>query len=63
MPGWLSLVVTCFVYCLAGCATLPAPTVPLATPDPLGGYRFGNTTRAPDNSSSLIVVLTMSRAN
>ena len=60
VPRWLALVIACVVHWLAGCATLPAPTVPLMTPDPLGGYRFGNTARGPDNSSSLFVVLTFS---
>jgi NTE family protein len=60
VPGSLALVIACLVCCLAGCAMLPAPTVPLTAPDPLGGYRFGNTARGPDNSSSLFVVLTFS---
>lgn len=60
MPGWLALVAACLVCCLTGCTTLPVPTVPLAAADPQGGYRFGNTPRGPDNSSSLFVVLTFS---
>jgi NTE family protein len=58
--GWRTLLLACFALWLAGCTALPAPTVPLAKPDALGGYRFGHAARAPDNSSSLFVVLTFS---
>jgi predicted acylesterase/phospholipase RssA len=39
---------------------MPSPTPELARFDPLRGYRFTQTSRAADNTSSLFVVLTFS---
>jgi NTE family protein len=48
------------VAILAGCANLPPSTPQLARFDPHQGYRFTQTARGPDNTSSLLVVLTLS---
>lgn len=45
---------------MAGCAGMPSPTPELARFDPQRGYRFTQTARAADNTSSLLVVLTFS---
>lgn len=45
---------------LFGCASLPPPTPELPRFDPLQGYRFTQTTRGADNTSSLLVVLSFS---
>jgi len=45
---------------LGGCANLPSPTPELAQFDPRQGYRFTQTARGADNTSSLLVVLTFS---
>jgi NTE family protein len=45
---------------LVGCANLPPPTPELARFDPQQGYRFTHTARGADNTSSLLVVLTLS---
>jgi NTE family protein len=57
---WLALAWAFTLCWLLGCATPAPPATPLETPDPLAGYRFANAPRAPDNSSSLFVVLTFS---
>jgi NTE family protein len=57
---WLALALAFSLYWLAGCATPAHRVTPLESPDPLNGYRFANASRAPDNSSSLFVVLTFS---
>jgi NTE family protein len=45
---------------MAGCASLPSPTPELERFDPQQGYRFTQTSRAADNTSSLLIVLTFS---
>jgi NTE family protein len=45
---------------LVGCTTLPPRTPELARFDPQQGYRFTQTARGVDNTSSLLVVLTFS---
>lgn len=45
---------------LVGCASGPPPTPDLARFDPQQGYRFTQTARGADNTSSLLVVLTFS---
>lgn len=45
---------------LVGCSSLPPSTPELARFDPQQGYRFTQTARGADNTSSLLVVLTLS---
>lgn len=45
---------------LVGCASGPPPTPELARLDPHRGYRFTQTARGADNTSSLLLVLTFS---
>jgi len=45
---------------LTACADMPVATPALARIEPLGGYRFVNHDRGPNNTSSLLIVVTFS---